>query len=69
MSERGASGGIGSRSITAVLWGTGATIVRIGVQVVSQIVLVQIKIGFDFGEVGRGRKLESAGPEAHEKRQ
>lgn len=42
MSERGASGGIGSRSITAVLWGTGATIVRIGVQVVSQIVLVRL---------------------------
>lgn len=30
------------RSITAVLWGTGATIVRIGVQVVSQIVLARI---------------------------
>ncbi|MCZ7559963.1 MAG: lipopolysaccharide biosynthesis protein [Burkholderiaceae bacterium] len=42
MSERGASGGIGSRSITAVLWGTGATVVRIGVQVVSQIVLVRL---------------------------
>jgi O-antigen/teichoic acid export membrane protein len=37
-----AAGGLAGRSITAVLWGTGATVVRIGVQIVSQVVLARI---------------------------
>jgi lipopolysaccharide exporter len=37
-----ASSDLGRRSITAVLWGAGATVLRIGVQVVSQIVLARI---------------------------
>jgi lipopolysaccharide exporter len=37
-----AAAGIGSRSITAVLWGAAATALRIGVQVVAQVVLARI---------------------------
>jgi lipopolysaccharide exporter len=34
--------GVGSRSISAVLWGAAATVLRIGVQVVAQIILARI---------------------------
>jgi lipopolysaccharide exporter len=40
--KEAATTGLGGRSITAVLWGAGATVIRIGVQVVSQIVLARI---------------------------
>ena len=35
-------GGLGRRSITAMLWGTGGAIVRIAIQVISQIILARL---------------------------
>lgn len=42
MTERGIEESLGRRSVTAMLWGTGGAVVRIGLQIVSQIVLARL---------------------------